>query len=283
MTHLDATYGEDRQPVYVAGYETPEGSAPDGSVPEESVPEESVAETLPALRDLSGALLAAETVEGVLRRVVVATQDVIAGADLVSITIRQEDGTLATPVGTGAEAVELDHAQYRAESGPCVDAADPDGPAYALSNDLLHETAWPVFTASATAHGYRSVLATALLPGPEAVPFTAALNIYSQRTDAFDDNARDLAFLLASHASLALALAHSRGTVDTMEDLTVQLRQAVRSRTVIGQATGVLMARRRLDADEAFEVLKRTSQNRNIKLARLAVLLNDAPNIVDRL
>jgi AmiR/NasT family two-component response regulator len=57
----------------------------------------------------------------------------------------------------------------------------------------------------------------------------------------------------------------------------------VDSRTIIGQATGILMARRHLTAEQAFEVLRQTSQNRNIKLARLAVLLNDAPDIADRL
>lgn len=268
MTDLDATRGQDRPIEDVAGSEGPEGATP---------------ETLPALRELSGALLAAETVEGVLRRVVVAARQVIPGADLVSITIRREDGALETPTGTGAEAIELDQAQYRTGNGPCVDAADPAGPAYALSNDLAHETAWPAFAASATVHGYHSVLATALVPGPEAAPFTAALNVYSRRTGAFDDSARDLAFLLSTHASLALALAYTRRTVDTMEDLAVHLRRAMESHTVIGQATGVLMARRRLTADEAFDVLKRISQHRNIKLVRLATLLTDEPDIADRL
>jgi hypothetical protein len=268
VTDLDATRGQDRPIEDVAGSEAPAGS---------------MLETLPALRELSGALLAAETVEGVLGRVVVAARHVIPGADLVSITVRREDGSLVTPTGTGAEAVDLDQAQYRTENGPCVDAADPAGPAYALSNDLAHETAWPTFAASAIAHGYHSVLATALLPDPDAVPFTAALNVYSRRTEAFDDSARDLAFLLSTHASLALALTHSRGTVGMMEDLAVHLRQAVESHTVIGQATGVLMARRGLTADQAFDVLKRTSQNRNIKLSRLATLLTDEPRIADRL
>jgi AmiR/NasT family two-component response regulator len=57
----------------------------------------------------------------------------------------------------------------------------------------------------------------------------------------------------------------------------------VESRTLIGQATGILMARRGLTADQAFEVLSRTSQNRNIKLARLAALLADSPDLADRI
>jgi hypothetical protein len=240
-------------------------------------------EPLPALRELTDVLLAAETVDGVLRRVVTAARAVIPGTDLVSITLRREDGTSETPVGTGDVAVELDRAQYESGNGPCVDSADPEGPAYALSNDLDNETAWPAFAANATAHGYRSVLSTALLAGPGAVPFTGALNVYSTRTDAFDDGARDLAFLLATHASLALALAHTRRELAGARNFGANLREAVHTRTVIGQATGILMERRKLTADEAFEVLRRTSQNRNIKLARLAALLNAEPDIAERL
>jgi transcriptional regulator with GAF, ATPase, and Fis domain len=240
-------------------------------------------ELLPALRDLTTFLLAAATVEDVLGRVVVTARHAIPGADLVSITIRHDDGTLETPTGTGPEAAELDQAQYRAGTGPCVDAADPDGPAYARSNDLASEAAWPTFAASATAHGYASVLSTALLSGPEPVPFTGALNIYSRETEGFDDSARDLAFLLATHASLALVAAHTRQSLTDAEDTVVNLRRALDSRTVIGQATGILMAHRNLTADQAFDVLNRTSQNHNIKLARLAELLTNEPDIADKL
>ena len=240
-------------------------------------------EPLPALRELTALLLAAETVEGVLARVVATAGEVIPGTDLVSITLRHDDGTAETPYGTGAKAVELDQSQYRTGAGPCLDSADPKGPAYALCNDLAGATPWPAFAAEATAQGYRSVLSTALLPSPGSVPFTGALNVYSSRPDAFDDGARDLAFLLATHASLALALAHSRRDLAKAETMGVNLRAALDSRTVISEAVGILMARRALTAEEAFEVLKRTSQNRNVKLARLAGILTHAPEIADRI
>jgi|tagenome__1003787_1003787.scaffolds.fasta_scaffold20946968_3 hypothetical protein len=242
-----------------------------------------VEEPLPALKELTGLLLAAETIEGVLARVVAAARFVVPGTDLVSMTLRYDDGSVETPVGIGKEAVALDQAQYQAGSGPCLDSADPAGPAYALSNDLSGETRWPAFAANAIAEGYQSVLSTALLPNPGSVPFSGALNVYSTRTGAFDDSARDLAFVLATHASLALALVRTRQDLADAERIGANLREAVDSRTIIGQATGILMARRHLTAEQAFEVLRQTSQNRNIKLARLAVLLNDAPNIADRL
>jgi GAF domain-containing protein len=152
-----------------------------------------------------------------------------------------------------------------------------------LSNDLASEDAWPTFTTAATAHGYAAVLSTAVLSGPEPVPFTGALNIYSRHRDRFDDSARDLAFLLATHASLALAMAHTRQALAQTENIVANLRHALDSRTIIGQATGILMARRKITANQAFNVLKRTSQNHNVKLAELAMLLTEEPDITAHL
>jgi AmiR/NasT family two-component response regulator len=42
------------------------------------------------------------------------------------------------------------------------------------------------------------------------------------------------------------------------------------SRSVIDQAMGVVMAQNRCDADAAFAILTRASQNRNIKLRDIA-------------
>jgi hypothetical protein len=49
-----------------------------------------------------------------------------------------------------------------------------------------------------------------------------------------------------------------------------QLREALDSRGIIGQAMGILMERYGIDADRAFAVLKRYSQHRNRKLRDVA-------------
>jgi AmiR/NasT family two-component response regulator len=48
------------------------------------------------------------------------------------------------------------------------------------------------------------------------------------------------------------------------------MEQAMASRAVIEQAKGVLMGRHAIDEAQAFEVLRRHSQNRNVKLRTLA-------------
>jgi AmiR/NasT family two-component response regulator len=52
-----------------------------------------------------------------------------------------------------------------------------------------------------------------------------------------------------------------------------QMRTAMRSRSVIDQALGVIMGQRRCTADEAFGILRTASQHRNVKLRDLCTEL----------
>jgi hypothetical protein len=73
---------------------------------------------------------------------------------------------------------------------------------------------------------------------------------------------------VAGHARF-LALAGV--TARTRAELEAEnLRRAIDSRDVIGQAKGILMQRRGIGADEAFDLPRRTSQQLNAKLAELA-------------
>jgi response regulator NasT len=65
---------------------------------------------------------------------------------------------------------------------------------------------------------------------------------------------------VAVHARIALAA----------WDSTDDLARGLASRSVIGQAQGILMERFSLDADRAFQVLRRYSQDGNVKLVDVA-------------
>jgi signal transduction histidine kinase/DNA-binding response OmpR family regulator len=58
--------------------------------------------------------------------------------------------------------------------------------------------------------------------------------------------------------------------VDAAESTVGQLRQALRTNRTTGTAVGIVMARYELDAERAFQVLKRTSQQSNRKLHDIA-------------
>lgn len=87
-----------------------------------------------------------------------------------------------------------------------------------------------------------------------------ALNLYSTDLDGFGDDDYENGLALAAHVAVALAAAQE----------VESLNSAVASRTVIGQAEGILMERYDLQAEEAFAVLRRVSQDSNVKVAEIA-------------
>jgi AmiR/NasT family two-component response regulator len=59
------------------------------------------------------------------------------------------------------------------------------------------------------------------------------------------------------------------------------LQIALESRDVIGQAKGILMAREHVTADEAFDILRTTSQHLNVKLRELAARVAETGELPD--
>jgi hypothetical protein len=211
----------------------------------------------------------ATSVHEVLRRVVAATRRVVPGADLVSVTMRASGG-LHTPVQTDALASRLDEEQYRLDEGPCVESTRTPGVGVSFSADLGSGREFPVFGPVASGLGVHSVLAVGMFPHGGGAPRMGSLNVYSRDVGGIDEVDRDLALVLAVHAATAL----SATMASTASELEVaQLKQALSSRDVIGQAKGILMERRGISADEAFDTLRRASQALNVKLAQVAETL----------
>ncbi|WP_338081046.1 ANTAR domain-containing protein [Amycolatopsis nivea] len=221
---------------------------------------------------LSRMLLSASSVADVLRQVVEATAAAVAGADWVSVTVLGPDGRFSTAARTGKTAAELDRIQYRDGEGPCVEAARADGPSYVASADLAAEPRWPRFTAAARALGCRAAFSTELPAAPGLDRTAGSLTVYSRRPDSLAETDRRIALLLATHVSLALANTHLRKTAELRR---AEFRRAVDTRDVIGQAKGILMNREGLTAEEAFDLLRRTSQDLNVKLVEVARTLAD--------
>ena len=87
-----------------------------------------------------------------------------------------------------------------------------------------------------------------------------SLNLYASAEPVFDDEAESLAEVFAAQAAVAI------GGAAVVTNLT----EAMESRKVIGQATGILMERFRIDEAHAFAYLRRESSHRNVKLRDVA-------------
>ncbi len=125
-------------------------------------------------------------------------------------------------------------------------------------DDVTAEQRWPGYCRDvADETPVRSVMTIPLFVSRRGMGF---LNLYAQQPHAFDAESVEMAFVMATHAALAWGIVrHDQ-----------QLRSALASRDVIGQAKGILMERFNIDAAEAFELLRQLSQNSNIGVVEIA-------------
>lgn len=229
-----------------------------------------LAEAFVALADALFAVPHEAGVVGVVERVVDAAQAIVVGADVVSIVLRNPDGKLDTVAASHPSAHEADALQDQVGEGPSHSAMHRSGVGAAMSRLRGPDVVWPDFGARAADElGFGSALSIGMFPGGEPPRF-GALNFYSSSTEGLDAADRDHALLLAAHAATAIAAVQARTAAELRES---QLHEALQSRDVIGQAKGVLMERRGLTADDAFDLLRRTSQDLNVKLREVAETL----------
>ncbi|RIJ51154.1 ANTAR domain-containing protein [Clavibacter lycopersici] len=107
------------------------------------------------------------------------------------------------------------------------------------------------------------VLRIPLADGSDPRRHPAGAVALHRATGPLDAHDRAVAAEIAVHARVALAA----------WDATDDLERGMESRTLIGQAQGILMERFSLDADRAFQVLRRHSQDGNVKLVEVARLV----------
>jgi GAF domain-containing protein len=175
----------------------------------------------------------------------------------------QVEGTKLALASSDELAAALDRVQNDAGEGPCLKAMATATPVEI--NDPAEIDQWPSWRDEATKRGLRKSMSMPLVTMSGDV--LGALNLYSISPGKFTDADRDAANVFAAHAAGALAVAIR---LAQLAELTGHLEAALQSRAVIDQAKGILMAQQRCTADEAFAILRTTSQRRNIKLREIA-------------
>lgn len=212
----------------------------------------SVAAALPGL--LAGGDLAVAA-----RRAADVVAELLPGSpDVGVLGYEAESERLSSLAASAPRAEELDLLQTTV-LGPARQAATSGSVVMAPSDQLA---TWPQLAERAARHGVRSVLA-----------FPAAVDgrVVGVLTAYGSGPARALPGVLPH--LLGEAVARSLEAAKSEQDgaqLVGQLREALSSRAVIDQAKGIVMAQRGCSAEEAFEVLSKVSQNRNIRLRVLA-------------
>jgi hypothetical protein len=131
-----------------------------------------------------------------------------------------------------------------------------------MTSDLTTGSRWPVLAARVVAETPVRGAMSIRLPVDRAQ--VGALNLFSDTANAFDNTSVERAIVLAAFATVATnATAHGEDAAG--------LRRGLASNRAIGTAIGMLMVLNDVSDDDAFDILRRTSQDSNVKVADIAV------------
>jgi hypothetical protein len=185
----------------------------------------------------------------------------VPGAAHAGITLSKRPGTIETVAPTDHYPVVLDQIQRHCNEGPCLSAARHDQ--LVRVDDLRSDVRWPRYCRQAVAvTPIRSMMSFQLFAHRAR---TAALNVYSEQAHAFGEESANLGLLFAAYTTLTWSML-SRDQ---------HFRRGLSSRDTIGQAKGILMERFHIDAEAAFELLRRRSQESNTAVITIARRLTD--------
>ncbi|MDV3134935.1 GAF and ANTAR domain-containing protein [Mycobacterium sp. 29Ha] len=183
----------------------------------------------------------------------------IPGAQYAGITITRNGKHIDTPAATHIYPMLLDKIQQRHQEGPCLTAAWEEKTVHVAN--LETDDRFPLYRQDALAETpIKSIMAFQLFIAGETM---GALNVYSEEPNVFDSESRNIGLVFAAHSSVAWNSARRDE----------QFKRALSSRDVIGQAKGMIMERYDVDAVQAFELLRKLSQDSNVPLIRVATEL----------
>lgn len=207
------------------------------------------------MSQLARSFQAEEDPQEVLVHLVRAAIELVPGADEGSISKVTGRRKVEPQVPSGDLPREVDAVQSETGQGPCLDAIYDHETV--LVQDMTDEQRWPEFSRRASELGAASMLSFQLYVEGGNL---GALNLYGRVPNAFTQESEQIGLLIASHAAVAFAGAQKL----------VHMRDAMRSRDVIGQAKGILMERYGITAQHAFVMLTQYSSHTSTRLFDVA-------------
>jgi GAF domain-containing protein len=212
------------------------------------------------MADLARKVAAPRDMEDVLDGVTSSAVELLTGADTAGVLLVSKGGKFESLSGTSELIYKLDQLQEKFNEGPCLDAAVIE--LVVRTEDFQAEARWPKYSRAVCELGVRSSISFKLYTGERTA---GALNIFSRKPHSFDADAEVIGSILAAHAAAAILASRD----------SQQLQAALLSRDIIGQAKGILMERFTVDAIGAFEMLRKLSQQMNVRLAEVAQRIVD--------
>jgi ANTAR domain-containing protein/GAF domain-containing protein len=184
------------------------------------------------------------------------------GFSAATISARHAEG-VSTMGATDQRLIELDDAQYQG-GGPCVAVLDQSEPIF-LEDAADAEHRWQHFAEAATHLGVHSTLSLHIPTDGDEV--AASLNLYARERVSLSERQLRLGI---SYAEQLAATLQSVDAYKSTARVAINMAEAMRTRAVIEQAKGMIMAEEHIGAEEAFERLTTLSQRANVKLRDIA-------------
>jgi serine phosphatase RsbU (regulator of sigma subunit) len=165
-----------------------------------------------AIAEVARRLEAQESAQKTLQTMVQLAVATIGGCDHAGVSIVED--SIDTPAATDEIPRQVDAVQYDSGEGPCLSAIREHGVFW--TDDLRQERRWPNFSSRATAEtGVRSMLSFRLFLEEDTL---GALNLYSRRVSAFDDDSLRVGEVFAAHAAVALKAAREHERAEALQD-----------------------------------------------------------------
>lgn len=176
-----------------------------------------------------------------------------------SLTLLRKDQRGLTLAASDPLAEHVSDLQSELGEGPCLHAAT--GPAVVTVDDLTTDDRWPAFAAACVQRtGIRSMLCLRLPIGRQD---EAALNFHSRSPAAFTPDDVVTGSVIVPFSAMAVE-AHLR------QEEIHHLETALQTARSIGTAIGIVMAHRKVSREEAFQILRKSSMDLNVKLRDVA-------------
>ena len=208
--------------------------------------------------EMADTIYASDDADTVYQALVNSATQLIPGCDRACLMLERH-GRFVTVAATDEIAYAVDQAERDLGEGPCLDAITEE--AFQFDPNLANGSPWPRLAERLLrTTPVRGMIGYRLLVDEAKV---GALNIFSDHADALTEASADAGAVMASFASVAVMTAGARGEA-------LQLRRGLESNREIGKAVGLLMAAHHVSQERAFEILKATSQQLNLKLAVVA-------------
>lgn len=209
-------------------------------------------------RGLAAVVYAGDDYQEMYQAICDAALHLVDGCHHASIML-QQNGRLFTAAATDDTARLIDKLEREIGEGPCVDAIHEE--AAQLDADLSDSSTWGRLRDRIVAETpVRGMAGFRLVVDDRKV---GALNLFSDRPGGLTESSVDQAAVLAAFASVAIIAASHKEQAST-------LRKGLESNREIGKAIGLMMAFHKVGDDEAFDILRRASQDMNVKISEIA-------------